>query len=334
MPSTPSTEVTRGDAIRGRDRRPAVAGRGRTNRRRYCSHRQRPHPAGRRGAHPPAYAVAGGGQRVVDGVHQGSTGSVPSDAGVRCELRQGSRGWSAHGAPRRRLDRRHRERPATGRPNGSRCRLDLRAAAPHGADARQGRAAARRGGRYSRRPSTGGGGRSDEDGARAARQPRRHGDGDPCPRRGVGRRRRAARRHSVKSFKRLRTHKALRYVSLGLTLVVALLAAAIVSSVTVDLGPIARQKAEIEGSRYIERPMHIGSLKIRLLTGKVLVENLTIDGLHEGDRPFFTARQLAVSLDWMPAIARQPDITITSVERTEWRMLDEKREEANKFPDG
>jgi hypothetical protein len=136
----------------------------------------------------------------------------------------------------------------------------------------------------------------------------------------------------VKSFKRLRTHKALRYVSLGLTLVVALLAAAIVSSVTVDLGPIARQKAEIEGSRYIERPMHIGSLKIRLLTGKFLVENLTIDGLHEGDRPFFTARQLAVSLDWMPAIARQPDITITSVEMTDWRMLVEKWENAHNFP--
>ena len=136
----------------------------------------------------------------------------------------------------------------------------------------------------------------------------------------------------MKSFKRLRIHKAFRWVSLGLTLVVALLAAAIVSSVTVDLGPIARQKAEIEGSKYIERPMHIGSLKIRLLTGKFLVENLTIDGLHEGDRPFFTARQLAVSLDWMPAIARQPDITITAVEMTDWHMLVEKWENAHNFP--
>ena len=136
----------------------------------------------------------------------------------------------------------------------------------------------------------------------------------------------------MKSFKRLRHHKALRCVGLGLTLVVALLAAAIVSSVTVDLGPIARQKAEIEGSKYIERPMHIGSLRIRLLTGKFLVENLTIDGLHEGDRPFFTARQLAVSLDWMPAIARRPDITITAVEMTDWHMLVEKWENSHNFP--
>ena len=71
----------------------------------------------------------------------------------------------------------------------------------------------------------------------------------------------------------------------------ALLAAAIVTSVTIDLGPAVRARAEDAGSKYIERPLHIGGLKIRLLTGKVLVEDLAIDGLHAGDRPFFTARR-------------------------------------------
>ena len=92
-------------------------------------------------------------------------------------------------------------------------------------------------------------------------------------------------------FKRLRGHPVLRYVSLCLTVVVALLAAAIVASVTVDLGPAVRARGEDAGSKYIERPLHIGALKIHLLTGRSGRE-LTIDGLHPWDRPFFTAKQI------------------------------------------
>ena len=114
-------------------------------------------------------------------------------------------------------------------------------------------------------------------------------------------------------LKRLRGHPILRYAAFGFTILVALLAAAIVASVTIDLGPAVRAKAEDAGSKYIERPLHIGSLRIRLLTGKVLVEDLSIDGLHAGDRPFFTAKRIAVALDWIPALSLHPDITISSV---------------------
>jgi hypothetical protein len=136
----------------------------------------------------------------------------------------------------------------------------------------------------------------------------------------------------VNVFKRLRSHRALRYLGLCLTVIVALLAAAIVASITVDLGPAVRAKAEDAGSKYIERPMHIGSLRIHLLTGKVLVENLRIDGLHPGDRPFFTAQRIAVALDWAPAFSWRPDITIGSVEMTDWQMLVEKWDGAHNFP--
>ena len=77
----------------------------------------------------------------------------------------------------------------------------------------------------------------------------------------------------MKLFKRLRGHRVVRYVSLCLMIIVALLAAAIVTSVTIDLGPVVRARAEDAGSKYIERPLHIGALKIRLLTGQVLVED-------------------------------------------------------------
>jgi TamB, inner membrane protein subunit of TAM complex len=136
----------------------------------------------------------------------------------------------------------------------------------------------------------------------------------------------------VNVFKRLRAHPVLRYASLCLTVFIALLAAAIVASITVDLGPAVRARAEDAGSKYIERPLHIGALSIHLLSGKVLVENLRIDGLHPGDRPFFTARQIAVGLDWVPAFRLRPDITISSVEMTDWQMLVEKWDGAHNFP--
>jgi hypothetical protein len=136
----------------------------------------------------------------------------------------------------------------------------------------------------------------------------------------------------VNLFKRLRAHPVRRYLSLCLTVVVALLAAAIVASITIDLGPVVRARAEDAGSKYIERPLHIGALRIHLLTGKVLVEDLRIDGLHKDDRPFFTAKRIAVALDWLPAFHLRPDITISSVEMTDWQMLVEKWDGSHNFP--
>ncbi len=111
-----------------------------------------------------------------------------------------------------------------------------------------------------------------------------------------------------------------------------MLAAAIVASVTIDLGPAVRRRAEVAGSNYLDRPLHIGGLYIRLVTGKVVVTDLRIDGLHSGDRPFFTAKRLLVGLDWIPALARKPDITISSVELTDWQMLVEKWNGSHNFP--
>jgi translocation-and-assembly-module (TAM) inner membrane subunit TamB-like protein len=136
----------------------------------------------------------------------------------------------------------------------------------------------------------------------------------------------------VKFLRRLRGHRIVRYVSLGLTLAVALLAAAVVASLTIDLGPAVLARAESAGSKYIERPLHIGRLSIHVITGKVVVENLTIDGVHPGDRPFFTAKEVRVALDWLPAFARRPDITISSVEMTDWQMLVEKWDGGHNFP--
>lgn len=103
-----------------------------------------------------------------------------------------------------------------------------------------------------------------------------------------------------------------------------LLAVAVVSTLTVDLGPSVRALAEREGARRIERPLHIGRLGIHLLRGRVVVEQLQIDGVRPGDRPFFVADRLSVSLDWSKVLRPTPEFVITSVELTDWTMLVEK----------
>jgi hypothetical protein len=129
-----------------------------------------------------------------------------------------------------------------------------------------------------------------------------------------------------------RVRQAFPHVRRSVKFVLAILAAAIVSTLTVDLGPAVRARAEVEGSRYIERPIHIGRIGIHLLRGRVIVEDLQIDGRRPGDRPFFVAKALSVSLDWSQLVGRKPDINLSSVELTDWRMFVEDGPAGHSFP--
>jgi hypothetical protein len=136
----------------------------------------------------------------------------------------------------------------------------------------------------------------------------------------------------VNLLTRIRSHKVFRFASFTTTLAIALVAAAIVVTLTVDLGPIAKGYAEKYGSRFIERPLHLGSLTIHLFSGRVTISDLRIDGLHEGDRPFFTAKSLVIQLDWRRAFSLKPDVNIASVRLSDWAMLVEKWPTQHNFP--
>ena len=131
---------------------------------------------------------------------------------------------------------------------------------------------------------------------------------------------------------RLRRHWIVRHIKLALSIASVLLATAVVSTVTVDLGPGLRGLAERQGSRYMKRPLHIGELRIRLINGHFEVHDLVIEGLHPTDRPFFTAKRLSLALDWSGLLARRPDLLVTSVEMTDWQMLVEKFKDGDNFP--
>jgi hypothetical protein len=111
-----------------------------------------------------------------------------------------------------------------------------------------------------------------------------------------------------------------------LALILAVAAGLVVSVFSVDLGPSLRARAEREGSRFIERPMRIGRLSAKLTPGVFVVEDLVIEGLRPGDRPFLTAKRITVSVPWWTALSRR--LVVDSIHMTDWRMVIET------FPNG
>jgi translocation-and-assembly-module (TAM) inner membrane subunit TamB-like protein len=103
-------------------------------------------------------------------------------------------------------------------------------------------------------------------------------------------------------------------------------AVAFVTSITVDLGPALRARAEVAGSNYLKRPMHIGRLGVHLLRGTFAVDDLVIEGLTPQSRPFLTAKHIDVSMPWSTMFSQR--IVFDAIEMSDWDMYVEQ------FPDG
>ena len=129
---------------------------------------------------------------------------------------------------------------------------------------------------------------------------------------------------------RLRTSKPFQYARRSVTIAAVILAAAVVSSLTIDLGPVVRARAEQAGSKQLKRQIHVGRLSIRVVRGAIQVDDFSIEGLRATDRPFFAAKRLYVWLDW--ATAFSGEITISSIEMSDWQMTVEKWEGHDSFP--
>jgi hypothetical protein len=126
--------------------------------------------------------------------------------------------------------------------------------------------------------------------------------------------------------RRSRRRRWLRIVLRSLGVLVAIAAALLVASLTIDLGPSLRRRAEVAGSNYLRRPMHIGKLSIVLYRGAFEVDDLVIDGLRPEDRPFLKAKRLFVNMPWWSIFSRE--LIIENVDMNDWEMLVEQ------FPGG
>ena len=110
-----------------------------------------------------------------------------------------------------------------------------------------------------------------------------------------------------------------RRVRATIVILAILVATIVVSAVSVDVGPTLRERAEREGSKWLDRPMHIGRLGVEIGRGRFVVENLRIEGLTPDSRPWLTAKRIDVSLTWRALWDRE--ILIDTVEMSDWRMV-------------
>ena len=118
-----------------------------------------------------------------------------------------------------------------------------------------------------------------------------------------------------------------RYLRWGAATAAVVVAVAVVATVTIDLGPSLRARAEEFASHQLDRQVTIGRIGAYLAPGRFLVEDLVIAGLKPGDRPVLNARRISLTV----TIARREGLhweVLVDAEMTDWQML------AESFPDG
>ena len=119
------------------------------------------------------------------------------------------------------------------------------------------------------------------------------------------------------------TYRYARRFAVTIGIVVAVI---VVSTLTIDLGPAVKARAEKAGSDWLARNMTIGRLGIHLGRGRFVVEDLYISGMHPNEPPWLVAKRIEVSLTWSALVGRE--VLLDNIEMTDWRMVVES------FPDG
>lgn len=121
-------------------------------------------------------------------------------------------------------------------------------------------------------------------------------------------------RARLQGWSRGRVGRVVRWGAGGLAVTVAV---ALVATVTIDLGPLLRGRAEEAASNQLDREVKIGRIGMYLMPGRFLVEGLLIGGLAPEDEPFMTAERIAISVDWLALLHRE---FLVDAEMTSWRM--------------
>jgi hypothetical protein len=127
----------------------------------------------------------------------------------------------------------------------------------------------------------------------------------------------------------LRARRIIKTVVVAFALILAVL---LVTSITVDLGPVLRSQAERGASYYMNgRGVHIGRLSVHLATGKYVFEDFVIDGATPESRPWLKAKKIAISMPWSTLFDRR--IVFDAIDMTDWDMYVElKKDGKTSFP--
>jgi hypothetical protein len=108
-----------------------------------------------------------------------------------------------------------------------------------------------------------------------------------------------------------------------LAVAIAVAAALFVTFFSIDIGRFGQLKewAERGGSKYIERSLHIGKISAFVTPGDFEVDDVVIEGLHPGDRPFFRAKRIQVHITWWNLLHKEVAI---NVRMTGWEIFIER----------
>jgi hypothetical protein len=104
----------------------------------------------------------------------------------------------------------------------------------------------------------------------------------------------------------------------GLTLAIVT-AVVLVSVVSIDLGPVLRSQAESFGRTWFDRGVHIGRLGVQIGQGRLVIEDLVIDGMYAGEDPWLVAKRVELTLTWRTLVDRE--LRIDAVEVRDWTMV-------------
>lgn len=84
----------------------------------------------------------------------------------------------------------------------------------------------------------------------------------------------------------------------------AVLAGLVVTAFSVDLGPRLKGIAERQGTKYLERPLHIGGIRALIGRGEFEFTDVVIESVKPEDVPFLRAARIRVSVPWWTVFRR------------------------------
>jgi hypothetical protein len=103
----------------------------------------------------------------------------------------------------------------------------------------------------------------------------------------------------------LRLSLALTHVRRVWLVTAAAIAVLLVSVVTIDIGPVLRQRAEAAASAFIDRPVHIGRLGLNVGRGQLMLEDVRVEGLTPAHLPWLVAERVELALTWKALLGRE-----------------------------
>lgn len=83
------------------------------------------------------------------------------------------------------------------------------------------------------------------------------------------------------------------------------IAVLLVSIVTIDVGPVVRRRAELAASEFIDRPVRFGRLGLNIGRGRLVLEDVWVQGVTADTPAWLVAKRVELALTWKALLGRE-----------------------------